>query len=237
MGINNMKYVVYCDESCHLEHDNENTMVIGGIRCPYFSRRRINNNIKNIKNTFGISEYAEIKWNKVAPCNLEYFKAVTDYFFSCNDLNFRAVIVDKSQLRHDLFNQTHDDFYYKMYFYCLYGLIMPQAENYIYLDKKDTKGTYKIQKLKQFLALKTHDFDYDHIKRIQCVNSIDLPILQIADLLIGAIGYCNRDIPVRSQAKQELVEYIKYKSGYSLTKTTYLSETKFNLFFINLSQE
>ena len=30
-----------------------------------------------------------------------------------------AVIVDKTQIDHDKFNQTHNEFYYKIYYYCL----------------------------------------------------------------------------------------------------------------------
>lgn len=29
-----MKYNVYCDESCHLEHDNSSVMILGAMYCP-----------------------------------------------------------------------------------------------------------------------------------------------------------------------------------------------------------
>lgn len=228
------KYNIYCDETCHLEHDGEKVMVIGGIKCPVVHRKRICTEILDIKEKYGISRFAEIKWNKVSACNLKYFKELVDYFFDTDELQFRAVIVDKTKLNHAEFHQTHDEFYYKMYFHCLSGLVSTRDENYIYLDKKDTKGTHRIERLKYYLSQKKHDFDQQKIKRIQCVNSKDLPVLQMADLLIGAIGYKNRDIHQRSVAKQELVEYIIVKSGYSLKKSTFLSEQKFNLFFIDL---
>ena len=28
-----MSYNIYCDETCHLEHDNQKYMVLGGIIC------------------------------------------------------------------------------------------------------------------------------------------------------------------------------------------------------------
>lgn len=228
------KVNLYCDESCHLEHDHEKIMVIGGIKCLKKNRKYVCSEIMKIKETYGISKYAEIKWNKVSTCNLSYFKTLIDYFFKCNSLTFRAVVIDKTKLKHDDFQQTHDEFYYKMYYHCLIGLIDAKKENYIYLDKKDTKGTYRIERLKFYLSQKTHDFDEKVVKRIQCANSVDLPILQMADLLIGAIGYRNRELDNRSKAKVELVNYIIQKSGYTLTKTTLLSENKFNLFFIGL---
>lgn len=230
------KVNLYCDESCHLEHDCEKIMVIGGIKCLKARRKYIRRELEEIKKRQGISKYAEIKWNKVSKCNLNYFKEIIDFFFQCDDLSFRAVVVDKTELRHEEFNQTHDEFYYKMYYYCLAGLIDTKRENYIYLDKKDTKGTRRIQKLQFCLSQKTHDFDNSSIKRIQCANSMDLPVLQITDLLIGAIGYWNREIENRSEAKIELVNYIIQKSGYSLKQSTLVSENKFNLFFMDLNR-
>lgn len=231
------KYNVYCDETCHLEHDKERVMVIGGIKCPKSSRKSIIEQILDTKEDFGIPRMAEIKWNKVSKCNLEYFKKLVDLFFEWEELQFRAVIIDKTKLNHESFNQTHNDFYYKMYYYCLIGLINTQAQNYIYLDKKDTQGTNKINQLKLIISRKMHDFDQNKIARIQCVNSSEIPILQLTDLMIGAVGYHNRKIENPSQAKLELVKYIQNKSGYSLEKSTYPSEQKFNLFFIKLKGE
>lgn len=236
-GIGMEKYNIYCDETCHLEHDNERVMVIGGIKCPKSSRKAIIDCIYHIKENFNIPKMAEIKWNKVSTCNLDYFKNLVDLFFDTQDLQFRAVVVDKSKLDHERFGQTHNEFYYKMYYYCLIRLVDTQAENYIYMDKKDTKGTNKIMKLKEIISRKNHDFDQSKIVRMQCVNSEELPILQLADLLIGAVGYHNRIIINPSKAKLELVQYIQYRSSYSLEKSTYPSEQKFNLFFINLDGE
>lgn len=229
-----MEYNIYCDESCHLEHDGEKVMVIGGIKCPRNFRKQITRGIFDIKAKHSIPHYSEIKWTKISPCNIAYFKDLIDYFFSCDLLTFRAVVIDKEKLKHGQYNQTHNEFYYKMYFYCLSGLLEPQSINCVYIDKKDTKGTAKIQKLKSCLD-NTHDLSLTTIKRIQCVTSSELPILQLADLIIGAIGYNNREIENASAAKSEIVKHIQEKSGYSLNRSTILAEKKFNLFFIKLS--
>ena len=38
--MNNL-YNIYCDESCHLEHDRQKAMVLGGIWCPYDKRKKL----------------------------------------------------------------------------------------------------------------------------------------------------------------------------------------------------
>ena len=113
----------------------------------------------------------------------------------------------------------------------------PKEDNYIYLDIKDTKSARKVEILKGYLNLRMKEFEYEPIKHIQSINSQESLIIQLADLFIGAIGYKNRkqyEDNGASQAKKELMDYIAEKSGYSLIKSTLLSEKKFNLFHINL---
>lgn len=232
-----MEYNIYCDESCHLEHDNQRYMILGGIICPKKLRNKVKNDISEIKSKYNIKKNAEIKWNKVSPSKINYYKELIDYFFGNDELRFRALIIDKTQLNHGEFNQTHDDWYYKMYYQLLLNLVEPKQENYIYLDIKDTKSAKKVEGLKKYLSFKLMDYEFEIIKNIQSMNSQESTLMQLADLLIGAIGYRNRKIYDNdnySVAKRDLMMYVVDKSGYSLTKSTFLSEKKFNLFCINL---
>lgn len=54
-------------------------------------------------------------------------------------------------------------------------------------------------------------------------------LLQLTDLLIGAVNYANR-ADTASPAKLSLVNRIRERSGVSLTQTTLLSELKMNIF-------
>ena len=232
-----MEYNIYCDESCHLEHDNQKYMVLGGIICEKNNRKIIKNELVSIKIRNNIKENTEIKWNKVSPSKLNYYKELVDYFFNNEMLRFRAMIIDKGQIDHKKFNQTHDDWYYKMYYELLKNLAEPKDNNYIYLDIKDTKSARKVEGVKDYLNMRMKEFEYEPIKHIQSINSQESPILQLADFFIGAIGYRNREMfnqESASTAKTELMKYIVEKSGYSLVKSTLLSEKKFNLFHINL---
>ena len=59
----------------------------------------------------------------------------------------------------------------------------------------------------------------------------------MADILIGAISYLNRNENEKenyTKSKMNLIETIINFSGYNLRKSTFLSEEKFNLFFMNL---
>ena len=59
--------------------------------------------------------------------------------------------------------------------------------------------------------------------------SSEVEIMQLTDLLIGAISYVNRGLST-SEAKANIVDRIQKRSGYDLIRTTLLRENKVNLF-------
>lgn len=221
---------IYCDESCHLESDQQQIMVLGAVWCPLERVREIAVRIREIKAQHGLSPRFEIKWTKVSPARLQFYLNLMDYFFDDDDLHFRALIVpDKSKLRHSEFQQTHDDWYYKMYFDMLKVIINPDARYRIYLDIKDTRSASKVDKLWEVLRNAKYDFKRKIIERLQTVRSHEVEQMQLADLLLGAISYANRGLGT-SEAKLALVECMRRRSGYRLIQTTLLRENKVNLF-------
>ena len=66
-------YNVYCDESCHLEHDKSKAMSLGAVWCPQNKLREINQRIKEIKARNGISPSTELKWTKVSPAKVQAY--------------------------------------------------------------------------------------------------------------------------------------------------------------------
>lgn len=221
---------IYCDESCHLENDHQNVMVLGGVWCPVNKTREISKHLRKIKTNHGLKTGFEVKWTKVSPAKIRFYLDLVEYFFDDNDLHFRALVVpDKSKLTHESFNQSHDDWYYKMYFDMLKTILEPHATYRIYIDIKDTRSGKKIRKLHDVLCNNMYDFSKDIIQRVQMVKSHESEILQLADLLIGAISYLNRG-QFSSEAKKKVINKLKERTGYELTKSTLLREEKFNLF-------
>lgn len=221
---------VYCDESCHLENDHQRVMVLGAVWCPLEKTREISVRIREIKMRHGIKPSFEVKWTKVSPAKKEFYIDLIDYFFDNDDLHFRALIIpDKSKLQHERFGQEHDTWYYKMYFDMLKLILSPDVCYRIYLDIKDTRSAAKVAKLHEVLCNNMYDFQRQIIERVQTVRSHEVELLQLADLLIGAISYVNRGIS-SSTVKLALIDRIKKRSHYELTRTTLLLEKKVNLF-------
>jgi len=221
---------VYCDESCHLEHDGQQVMVLGAVWCPSEKAHEISTRLHEIKLRYGLKHDFEIKWIKVSPAKVDFYLHIMDYFFDDDDLHFRALVVpDKTKLNHVFFGQSHNDWYYKMYFEMLKSILDPKAHYRIYLDYKDTRGGSKVNKLHEVLSHNIYDFSRQIIERVQIVRSHEVEILQLADLLIGVVSYANRMLSANS-AKLALVNRMRKRSTYKLTQSTLLKESKVNIF-------
>ena len=228
------EYNFYCDESLHLPNDKSKIMVLGGIWCPKENVSEINRCIREIKEKYNINH--EMKWVKVSASKHEAYKELVKFFFDREELHFRVLIVDnKDVINHENYNQTHDEWYYKMYFRMLKTVLDPLAVYNIYMDVKDTKSKTKIMKLKEVLANSRYDFSNQMIKNMQVIRSDEVQIMQIVDILIGAMAYHSRHLSAM-RAKTEIIEYIKERSGYSLDKNTLYRESKFNIFHLQLDE-
>lgn len=222
-------YNIYCDESCHLLRDkaNRNAMVLGAIVCPFEKKLEIFDRIKEIKQRHNFASKFEVKWNKVSISKVDFYKDLIDYFFDNEDLKFRAIVVDLNTFDNN--KGDYDTFYYKMYYYLLRCMVNIKDDNKynIFLDIKDTRSAYKERKLQECLCSNKYDFKKEFIS-IQSVKSHHVQLIQLADLLSGAISYKNRS-KKENAGKLALIKRIEERANLDLTKTNYSS--KLNLFF------
>lgn len=215
----------YCDESCHLENDKSKYMLIAYVSSPLNQVKLHHNNIKEIKNKHNFKN--EIKWSSVSKSKYHFYADLIEYFFA-SDLQFRAIVVDKSKINNLEHSQSFDDFYYKMYYQLLFHKIDMENEYNIYLDVKDTLSAYKVRKLKELLNIR-----YSSIKNLQNIHSHESLLMQLTDLLMGAISYHLRGLN-KVIAKNNLIEKIEKSTKNPLNKSTDRDFGKFNLFFIDL---
>lgn len=215
---------IYCDESCHIENDHKPYLFLGKVSSAYNQVRLHTENIKELKQKHHF--YAEIKWTSVSNSKLRFYEELIDYFFS-TDLQFRAIGVEKGKIKNNDFNQTYDDFYYKMYYYLLNHNLNSLYSYNVYLDIKDTLSAFKVNKLKDILNTKFGVF-----RNVQNIRSHESLLLQLTDLIMGAISYYHNDEKKANPSKVKLIEKIKQRSGVELDKTNY--SKKLNLFFIEL---
>jgi hypothetical protein len=200
-------------------------MILGFVSSAYNQVSSHSEKIRSIKEKHRF--FAEVKWNKVSKSKSQFYLELVDYFFE-TDLRFRAVVVDKSKIDNNKFGQSFDDFYYKMYYQLLTHQIDMRYKYNTYLDIKDTLSAGKVNRLRDILQTK-----YGTIRNFQNIRSHESELLQLADLLIGAIGYYLRG-GGKVLAKNQIIERIIKHSRHQLDRSTALNNLKFNLFFIEL---
>lgn len=221
---------IYCDESTHLPNDRRPYMIYSYVSVASNQIKMIREQLKSIKDKYGFNE--EWKWTGIHDRTYQMYRELVEYFFSVSGLNFRAVVVEKSQIDESRADYTFNDFYFRMYFQLLHHKTDMSAKHNIYFDIKDTCSQQKLHKLKDILKYNTS------IGNFQFIRSHESLFLQLADVLMGAINYNLRirygDIEGKVLAKRRIVEYIEAHANISLTHTSPLSAQKMNLFYISL---
>jgi len=146
-------------------------------------------------------------------------------------LHYRGLVVqNKHLLNHQQFNQNdHDVFYYKMIFSLLNKILSPDSQYDIYLDIKDTRSRLKLRKLREVLCNNVYDFTSQMIHHLQNSHSNEMELMQVADLITGAISYKHRGL-AGNNAKLTVIKRLEQRLGRSLLHTTPLVEQKLNLF-------
>jgi hypothetical protein len=211
-------------------------MCIGYTKITHNDYLKVKDDLKKIK--LKHKSATEIKWSKVSMSRMELYKELIDYFFD-NNIAFRCVLVkNKKSLDHEKFNRgDHNAFYYKMIYLLLHNkYVNPIDEKYrVILDVKDSRGRERLTELDKCLNPSDEDKSFVYFQHIR---SDENELIQMTDLLIGAVGFKARQEHTKSDAskvKCELIDYLEKKSGYSLDEGTIPWESKFNIFDFQIS--
>jgi type I restriction-modification system DNA methylase subunit len=215
-------YHIYCDESRHLPYDREPCFLLGMLSCPAESVKDAHVELATLWKDYGLPLHFELKWTKVSPGKLDFYSAVIEWFFNTDGILFRTLILPgKQKLYAALPDESRDYLYYRLYYQLLRGAIEPENRYRIFMDLKDTRGRQKRKELEHILQEDADDTGKEVIKNLQHVHSHEIRLLQLCDLLLGAVGFANREKqPDESKAKRALVSMIEEKLGQPLTMDT-----------------
>ena len=140
-------------------------------------------------------------------------------------------MVNKQNVRNDAFNQDFQAFYYKMYYQVIYHKLDLNSCYNIYLDIKDTLSAKKVRTLKDVLQI-----EFSSIRNVQNIRSDESLLMQMTDLIMGAISYHLNFPDGKVLAKKNLIDKIRKNTDLTLNHSTPRSQDKLNLFFIDLKQ-
>ncbi len=224
---------IYSDESRHTS-GGDNFMVIGAISCKRDEKRELVHKIHLLKKKHNAQ--GEFGWKRLSPNKKEFYFELIDLFLE-NDLEFRCIVVDKRFVDDETFNDGDKELgFYKFYYMMLKDGLRSDNSYHIYLDWQQNREQHRFHNLKFFLAKKLSG--RAKISCLEPVTSKNQPLIELADLLIGAVGYDynkRKESSVKVQFCRKLAKelhqlnsnYFKFDRLDTFTKK---DEKKFNIF-------
>lgn len=220
------KIVVYSDESMHIRNDGYDFMVLSSIYMRESTKNKLNKEINTYLKNSKLS--GELKWTKISNGNLIHYKNVLNIISTYNknnQLNVRNLLA----LNKTKFTKDSDEYYNIMFFY-LFKYIITVLENekhfHLFIDYKDNQSGKTADKL----ALYLNNTFYNKIN-IKCTpeNSKDHRMIQVADIIAGAMSYKKRDLKT-SKAKIAIIDHIEKIFDVTLNQSSPFSNSSFNTF-------
>lgn len=212
---------VYCDES---RQTQDRYMVFGGIMVPETSVEPFNKAMALWRDAQNM--HAELKWTKVSNQKLNEYKSLVDLFFSLagkGQLHFRSVVFDTAQIDYKTYHKGSKELgFYKFFYQFLlhsFGAYVAKENRQLLVsfDQRNTK-----EKLSTFGLILSRGMRNrykcreDVVVNVEAVDSKKCNLMQVADVLMGAIGYQNNDCHLRPgarRAKIQLADYIAHKAN------------------------
>lgn len=230
-----MKFEAYCDESSPDAIGKNNSssqfLVIGSLWLPSRDRNEFKDGIHSLRNEFRVG--GEFKWNRISPSRQEFYCRLIDYFFDQGSrLRFRCIAVDCDKVDLAHFHESDQELgFYKFYYQLLHHWILDFNDYTFFLDFKQNRRRDRLHVLKRTLDLSNLS---SKVLDVQAVESRQSVLVQLCDVLTGAVARRLNKLPDESVAKAAVLTRLENRLGRSISPTT-RAEQKLNVFRINLS--
>lgn len=220
------RFLLYCDEN---NTQSAHYMLIGGLWIPQECKDGLSDRLAYVRRNFNMS--AEFKWTKVSRSKLPAYYAWVDCFFDSPEVGFRCIVIDTHLLDYRTFHKNDQELgFYKFYFQLISRNIEPGNLYWLYTDERNNRKRNRLEVLRiitnRYWLKKANT---EPLRAIEPRRSHEEDLLQLADVLLGAVGYAwnsGRDSP----AKMDLMSYIAKRLGWpSLRLATLPSVTRFNI--------
>lgn len=224
---------IYCDESRHTS-GGDRFMVIGAVLCDREKKREYVHQIHLLKKKHHAQ--GEFGWKRLSPNKQDFYFELIDFFME-KDIGFKCIVVDRNRVDNETYNDGDSELgFYKFYYQMLKDSLEANNEYYIYLDWQQNRDQHRFSTLKFYLQQKLQG--RAKIACLEPVTSTNQPLIELADLFIGAVGYQynnRRSSPVKTAFCTKLADALhernnRYFKFHRLDTFTAKTEKKFNIF-------
>jgi hypothetical protein len=223
-----MEFEIYCDESRHdyfarPPGNGERYVLLGGLWIEAKHRDAYKIKIGLLRRRHDVR--GEFKWNRVSPSRIRFYLSLVDFFFE-EAMRFRCIVLPADQVDSIRFHRSDNELmFYKFYYQLLHHWILDFNDYRIFLDLKTNRLNSRINTLHRVLQNANL---MARIISVQALPSRQVDLLQLSDVLLGAVGYKFHRLET-SQAKVAVVKRIETHLGGPI-EPTWRDERKFNVF-------
>lgn len=204
---------IYCDESSQTGH---RYMVIGALCCRTDTAFKIATVFDETIQPFNVS--SELKWTKVKRHSVRMYEEVMDAAFALivtGHLTYQCIVIDTTKTDHKTYNEGDPEIGFNKYLFLLLDRYSYKYRSFpsfrAYLDRRETKHTP--ERMREMLNLRAakRKLVYEPFSSVQFIRSENSRLIQVADIITGAIAYTsNRQFLAAEAAKyrQKMADYI-----------------------------
>ncbi len=224
-----MDFEIYCDESRQELFRTRRAaqgvyVIIGGIWIEAKKRTYYKNLIHQLRERYRV--YGEFKWNRVSPSRLDFYLDLVRLFFR-EEMRFRCIVLALDEMDAVQFHEADEELmFYKFYYQLLHPWILDLNRYRIFVDMKTNRIPDRLRTLKRVLSNANLSSE---ILDVQALPSKEVDLIQLTDVLIGAVGYAFHNLRT-SDAKRCVVGEIERFLPYHRIQSTWKGEEKFNVF-------
>ncbi|MBF0308258.1 MAG: DUF3800 domain-containing protein [Magnetococcales bacterium] len=211
-----MDFDVYCDESRPDLLTSRNStgrfMVIGSLWLESFRRKGAKSDIHALRDLHRIG--GEFKWQKVSPSKIQFYLSLLDWFFAqAESAKFKCILVSHDPNDLEFHEGDGELGFYKYYFEMLHPGIVDPNRYSIFCDYKSNRLMTRLQTLRGCLSA---GYSTSPVVQVQAVRSEESVLIQLTDLLTGAVSARLNDSLVQGSAKTVLVSHLESRLGRPL---------------------
>ena len=205
-------------------------MVIGSLWLRTDERTAFKSAIHRLRDQHNVG--GEIKWQKVSPSRVAFYRALADWFVAPNDrLRFRCIAVEHDKVSLVRYHDNDQELgFYKFYYQMLHHWIMDFNEYVVFCDYKSNRRPNRLNVLQRCLAYSNLSAQ---VANVQAIRSRESVLVQLVDVLTGAAAARLNGTLKDGSAKSQVVEAIEAGLGKTIRHTR-KAEKKFNVFVIDL---
>lgn len=202
-----MDYELYFDESNI--HPGARCLYIGGLWIPKPQAALIRTAIADLKTERKIAH--ELKWDNVSKGFLPVYTALVDIFLQHPAIHFRCSFLDKRVEPHKaLYDRGIDHAIHAVTAHAAAQGIDPAHRYWLYVDRRNVgEKNLTLERLREDIQQQLQGGEEARpIRHIEPRNSKKEPIIQLADVLLGALAYIPNNLASTHTAKYQLCAYM-----------------------------